>query len=140
LVFSRRVLRKIVRVSSSSSAAALSTRVFAHHFLSGEAAAMTELTIETFAAQLAMLLRDLPRGMVAELTDFAVAYWDGREVVYAFLRDDDNAKIEEEFDLTTYAWDEWHAQLIEWLEAPRFRPHNEVLDWTNRRSRGAACE
>jgi hypothetical protein len=48
--------------------------------------------------------------MVAELTDFAVAYWSGREVVYAFLRDDDNAKIEEEFDLTAYAWDEWRAR------------------------------
>ncbi|NPT44849.1 hypothetical protein GNZ12_26735 [Paraburkholderia sp. 1N] len=92
---------------------------------------MTELTIETFSAQLSMMLRDLSRGMVAELTDFAVAYWNGHEVVFAFLRDDDSGKIEEEFDLTAYAWEEWRPQLTRWISAPRFGPRTEVLDWLN---------
>lgn len=99
---------------------------------------MTELTIERFESQLAMLLRDLPRGMVAELTDFAVAYWNGWEVVYAFLRDDNDGRIEEEFDLTAYVWEEWRPELTRWLAEPRFIPHTEVLDWTNRPSAGGA--
>ncbi|MFK4448372.1 hypothetical protein ABH944_008430 [Caballeronia udeis] len=59
---------------------------------------MTEPAFEAFSTRLGMLLRDLPCGMVADLGDFALAYWNGHEVVYAFLRDDGTDQINEEFD------------------------------------------
>ncbi|CAH2771962.1 MAG: hypothetical protein CBARDCOR_2101 [uncultured Caballeronia sp.] len=65
---------------------------------------MSDLPPEAFDNQIGMFLRDLPRGTVAELTDFAVAYWDGRQVVYAYLRDDRPEQIEEEFDLSDCVW------------------------------------
>jgi hypothetical protein len=58
--------------------------------------------------------------------------------VYAFLRDEDDGRIEEEFDLTAYVWQEWQPDLTRWLAAPRFILHAEVLDWTNRTSASGA--
>jgi len=52
------------------------------------------------------LLRDQPRGTAADLIDFAVAYWNGRQVVYCFLRDDDSGHVEKEFDMAEYVWEE----------------------------------
>jgi hypothetical protein len=43
-----------------------------------------------FAQHVSMLLRDLPIGTTADLSDFAVAWWNGRDVTYAFLRDDES--------------------------------------------------
>ncbi len=43
-----------------------------------------------------MLLRDLPRGVTVDLTDVAVAYWNGWQVVGAYLRD--NERLNEDFD------------------------------------------
>jgi hypothetical protein len=90
---------------------------------------MGDLTPETFTNQLGMLLRDLPRGSVAELTDFAVAYWDSRHVVYAYLRDDCPAQIEEDFDLCDCVWLELRPEFAGWLAAPHFSVRAEVRNW-----------
>jgi hypothetical protein len=84
-----------------------------------------------FDAQLAKLLRDHIPGISAELTDFAVAYWDGHRVVYCFLRDDGNGKLDEEFDPTRYVWAEWHDEFIAWLADPRYSAPPELIGWMN---------
>lgn len=87
------------------------------------------MTFTDFRDQLSMLLRDLPRGTAADITDFAVAYWDGRQVVYAFLRDEGCGRIEEEFDLTEYEFEQWKDELEEWAKAPSFSVRPEILEW-----------
>ena len=74
------------------------------------------------------LLRDQPRGRSAELTDFAIAYWNGHQVVYCFLRDDDSRHIEEEFDMAEYVWEEWSPAFAAWLSTPVFSARPQVLE------------
>jgi hypothetical protein len=90
---------------------------------------MNALSLKSFESHLAMLLRDQPRGMTAELSDFAVAYWNGHEVVYCFLRDDGCGRIEEEFQLADYVWEEWMVAFTAWCANPTFTNRAEVLDW-----------
>jgi hypothetical protein len=85
---------------------------------------MTSDEFETFKANLAMLLRDLPTGTTADLADVAVAYWDGRRVVGAYLRD--GGRLDEEFELDAYAWENWHDEFIGWQVAPRFTERDEL--------------
>ncbi|WP_254700186.1 hypothetical protein [Trinickia violacea] len=82
-----------------------------------------------FQSNLAMLLRDLPRGMTADLDDGVVAYWDGHKLVFAFLRDNGSGLIEEEFDLADFLWSEWAASCAAWLAAPHFSVRDEVSLW-----------
>jgi hypothetical protein len=88
-----------------------------------------QLTIEQFKTQLAMFLRDMPKGTTADLTEFAVAYWDGQQVVYAFLSPDRAGEIEEEFDLDDYVWAEWHDQFAAWVAEPVMSVRPEVERW-----------
>ncbi|BBU32452.1 hypothetical protein BTHE68_61860 (plasmid) [Burkholderia sp. THE68] len=80
--------------------------------------AMKPTEFESFKAHVAMLLRDLPRGMTADLTDVAVAYWNGTKVVGAYLRD--NGRIDEDFDFDENAWGNWRDEFLTWFDAPRF--------------------
>ena len=45
----------------------------------------TAMTRDQFVHQLAMMLRDLPRGTAADLNECMAAYWNGSEIVFAFL-------------------------------------------------------
>lgn len=65
---------------------------------------MENLSFEDFYAQLAMILRDLPRGTAVYLGNFAAAYWDGHRPVFAFL--DEHDKLDEEFDPVDYLWED----------------------------------
>lgn len=87
------------------------------------------MKLENFKSQLSMLLRDVPIGTTADLTDFAVAYWGGRQVTYAFLAEDGSGDIGEEFDPDDYQWSEWERALSAWSEAPKFSMRREVLEW-----------
>jgi hypothetical protein len=80
--------------------------------------AMRPTEFESFKAHVAMMLRDLPRGVTADLTDVAVAYWNGRQVVGAYLRD--NGRIDEDFDFDENAWGSWRDEFLLWLDAPHF--------------------
>jgi hypothetical protein len=84
---------------------------------------------DAFRRDLATLLRDLPRGVAARLTDYAVARWDGREVVFAHLREDDLRLIEEEFELRDRLWHEWADELTAWFREPRFERFEEIESW-----------
>jgi len=90
---------------------------------------MSVLGLEAFESRLGMLLRDLPPGAAAELSDFAAAYWNGHELVYCFLRDDGSGQIDEEFDVADYDWSEWESEFSAWCKNPVFSARPEVLDW-----------
>ncbi len=60
------------------------------------------MTRDQFVQQLAMMLRDLPRGTAADLNECMVAYWNGSGVVFAFLCERGTDAIEEEFDINDY--------------------------------------
>lgn len=90
---------------------------------------MNALSLESFQSHLAMLLRDQPPGSVAELSDFAAAYWNGHEVVYCFLRDDGSGQIDEEFDIADYVWQEWASSFSAWCETPIFSIRPDVAEW-----------
>jgi hypothetical protein len=90
---------------------------------------VAQATYHTFVAQLGMFLRDLPTGTTAELTDFAVAYWDGRHVVGVYLREDGDHLLDEDFELDENAWENWNDELTAWLSAPRFSERVELKEW-----------
>jgi len=87
------------------------------------------VTHEEFEAHVAMLLRDQPRGTTADLTDFAVAYWDGERVRYVFLHEDGQGALDEEFDLTDYLLDQWEAGFAAWFAEPHYSVRPELLKW-----------
>ncbi|WP_250528100.1 hypothetical protein [Caballeronia sp. GAWG2-1] len=78
----------------------------------------------SFKAHVAMLLRDLPRGMTADFNDVAVAYWNGKQVMGAYLRD--NGRIDEDFDFDENAWGVWCDEFLAWLDAPRFSERSDL--------------
>ncbi|MDR5781859.1 hypothetical protein QCE63_20880 [Caballeronia sp. LZ065] len=79
---------------------------------------MRPTEFKSFKAHVAMMLRDLPRGVTADLTDVAVAYWNGTQVVGVYLRD--HGRLDEDFDFDENAWGNWREEFLMWLEAPRF--------------------
>ncbi|TAN01479.1 MAG: hypothetical protein EPN40_02545 [Rhodanobacteraceae bacterium] len=90
-----------------------------------------EVAVAVFKLQVGMLLRDLPPGTVAELDDLSIAWWNGKDVVFAYLRDDDTEKVEEEFDLGDCEWQERRAAFEAWLKEPRYGLRTEVRDWVS---------
>ncbi|WP_430233500.1 hypothetical protein [Paraburkholderia tropica] len=86
-------------------------------------------TQEQFFSDLAMLLRDEPRGTVARLDEYVIAWLDARHLVFAYLRDDDRHFVEEEFDLDDVVWDEWEAGFVAWSRDPVFEYREEIAGW-----------
>ncbi|MCO4880996.1 hypothetical protein VOI32_32990 [Paraburkholderia caribensis] len=84
---------------------------------------------QRFEQQLATLLRSRPVGTTADLSDCIVAYWNGHQIIYAFLCDNQSCQVDEEFDLDDYVWDEWRPVLEEWPVAPTFTLREEVKRW-----------
>lgn len=87
------------------------------------------MTFEGFKNHLAMLLRDAPPCTSADITDFAVAYWDGRQLVSIFLRDDGSGRLDEEFDLTEHEFEQWRDELEAWAKAPIFSVRPDLNNW-----------
>lgn len=90
---------------------------------------MTSMIFKNFDTNLGMILRDESRGVTADLTDLVVAYWTGKTVVSAYLRDDEAGLIEEEFDPEDLLWEEWRERFSAWLATPRFSYRQEVDRW-----------
>ncbi|WP_155837052.1 hypothetical protein [Paraburkholderia mimosarum] len=90
---------------------------------------MAKITLEQFCADAGMLLRDQPRGTAARVTQDIIAWWNGRAVSFAFLRDDNAALIEEEFVVTDLDWEEWAPEFEAWRETPVFQRFAEVDCW-----------
>lgn len=93
---------------------------------------MNSLTLDQFKTQLASMLRDIPYGTSADLSGYAIAYWDGSKVVYAFLSTDGSGTIEDEFELSDYEWKHWHEDFVTWINEPLFsvRPELNKRSWT----------
>jgi hypothetical protein len=89
------------------------------------------MTHHDFVRQLAMMLRDLPRGTTADLNDCMAAYWSGHSVVFAFLCERGTGVIEEEFDIDDYVWEDWRPTFESWLAQPVFSTRPEVEQWLN---------
>jgi len=85
------------------------------------------MTRDQFVQQLAMVLRDLPRGTAADLNKSMVAYWNGREVVFAFLCERGALAIEEGFDIDDYVWEDWQPTFETWISSPAFSNRPEML-------------
>jgi hypothetical protein len=93
---------------------------------------MQPLTLDQFKTQLAAMLRDIPYGTSADLTGYAIAFWDGSKVVYAFLAEDGRGHIDDEFELGDYEWNHWHDDFVSWIKEPVFsvRPELRKRIWT----------
>ena len=59
---------------------------------------------EDFEQQLTALLRDAGPDTVAELTDTAIAYWNGERVVYADVSAEGTGGLAGEFELDARRW------------------------------------
>ena len=92
---------------------------------------LTLTTPGEFISTLGMLLRDQPRGTVALVDDFCVAWWNGKRPVFAYLRDDRADTIDEEFDPIDCEWQEWRNRAEHWLRSPVFsvRYCAQILPW-----------
>ena len=88
---------------------------------------MTTLTLDQFKSQLSKLLRDIPFRTTADLTAFAVAYWDGQQVIYAFTNNNGSVQLEDQFYLGGYEWEHWHDELAAWIAHPVFSTRPEVV-------------
>ncbi|RFU49624.1 hypothetical protein [Paraburkholderia sp. DHOC27] len=82
------------------------------------------MTRDEFESKLAMILQDVAFGTTADLTDEAVAYWDGHRIVYATLAED-GGRVDREFDLGA-RWPEWRAWLEAWMSEPTFSVRPEL--------------
>lgn len=84
---------------------------------------------ETELDQVGMLLRDQPLGTAADINEYTIAFWNGRELIWAWLRDDGSSLLEEEFDLDLDRWEELAGDVEAWLAAPRYSVRPEILGW-----------
>jgi hypothetical protein len=92
---------------------------------------------ETELDVLGTLLRDRPRGTTAprhhgttaDINDYTVAFWNGRELVWARLRDDESGLIEEEFLLDLEEWETVARDVETWLALPRYSACSELRGW-----------
>ncbi|MPW20032.1 hypothetical protein GCT13_24855 [Paraburkholderia sp. CNPSo 3157] len=87
------------------------------------------MTRQRFEQQLAALLQRWPVGTTADLSDCIVAYWNGHQITYAFLCDNESGQVDEEFDVDDYVWDECRPVFEEWLAEPTFTLRDEVKRW-----------
>lgn len=85
---------------------------------------MTSQEFRAFKANLAMLLRDMPIGTTADFSDVAVAYWDGTQVIGAYLRD--GGRLDEDFEFDENVWESWHDELVGWQANPTFTEREEL--------------
>lgn len=67
-----------------------------------------------------------PLGTAARLTRYVIAWWSGRDIVFAYLRQDNETLIDEEFDPGDLQWDEWVAVFEGWCSKPVFEQFDEI--------------
>ena len=82
---------------------------------------------EDFEQQLTALLRDAGPNIVAELTDTAIAYWNGERLVYAAVSADGTGALAGEFELDARRWTDWKSWLADWLTDPVLSARRDLL-------------
>ncbi|SAL33606.1 hypothetical protein AWB69_03021 [Caballeronia udeis] len=78
---------------------------------------------------LTILLRNRPPGTTADINNRTVAYWDGHEIRGIHLRNDKSGRLDEDFDFDERTINQLHADLVEWMAAPRYTVRPELADW-----------
>ncbi|GJH39308.1 hypothetical protein CBA19CS91_41145 [Paraburkholderia hospita] len=76
------------------------------------------MQFEDFETQLHVLLRSAGPETVAELTDAAIAYWNGQRLVYATVDADGTGTLTGACALDAGTWPEWKDWLADWLADP----------------------
>ncbi|AXF03565.1 hypothetical protein [Paraburkholderia hospita] len=85
------------------------------------------MRFDEFDARLSRLLRALPDGTIAELTDGMIAWWGGARTVYAWIGDGGlDQPGARELDLAD-DWGQFHDWLAAWIDEPRFSTRPEKL-------------
>lgn len=78
------------------------------------------MRFDEFDARLSQLLRALPDGTIAELTDGMIGWWSGTRTVYAWIGDSGRSEPgARELDLAD-DWGQFHDWLEAWIDEPRF--------------------
>ena len=76
------------------------------------------MQFEDFEAQLRMLRQIAGPETVAELTDTAIAYWNGQRLVYATVDAEGTDTLIGPWALDAHTWPEWKDWLAYWLTDP----------------------
>ncbi|MBN3760545.1 hypothetical protein [Burkholderia sp. Ac-20365] len=76
------------------------------------------MRIEDFEQQLTAILQSAGPGTVAELTDTAIAYWNGIHLVYAEIDIDGTGALTGAFEMNAQRWTQWKDWLSDWLTDP----------------------
>jgi hypothetical protein len=84
------------------------------------------MDLEDFVQRLTVVLQDAGPGIVAELTDTELAYWDGQRLVYASVSPDGSGTLAGEFVLDAQRWSQWKDWLGDWLADPAFGVRDEL--------------
>lgn len=87
------------------------------------------MRLETGLDRLRTLLQNQPPCTAADLWDDTIVFWNGRELIWAWLRDDESGLIEEEFELGIDLWDVLAGVVEAWLESPRYSVRLELRAW-----------
>ena len=84
------------------------------------------MTFEEFDSQISALLKMLPNGTVAELTDCEIAWWNGDHMIYAWIGEcctgyTSTNTIPQllEFDPSD-DWRHFQNWFVAWIAAPQF--------------------
>ena len=83
----------------------------------------------SFQPELATRLRGRPTGTTADINEQTVVYWDGCEVRGIHLRHDGSGRLDGFFDFDERTFNQLHADLIAWMDAPRYTLRPELVDW-----------
>jgi hypothetical protein len=83
----------------------------------------------SFQSELTTLLRDRPPGTTADLNKYTVAYWDGHEVRGIHLHHDNSGPLGGDFDFDERTFNQLHADLVAWMDAPRYTVRPELVNW-----------
>lgn len=84
------------------------------------------MNMNEFKSSIAKMLRDVPRGTTADLSDSITAHWAGNEVVYCHLREDGSGRVGEEFDLNEKMWVQLQSVIDSWIKTPVFSMRPET--------------
>ncbi|GAB7521288.1 hypothetical protein [Paraburkholderia sp. 2C] len=84
------------------------------------------MNMDEFKSSIAKLLRDVPRGITADLSDSVTAHWAGSEVVYCRLCEDGSGGVGEEFDLNEKMWVQLQSVIDSWIKRPVFSMRPEM--------------
>lgn len=84
------------------------------------------MKIEKELDLLEKLLREQPLCTAADITNFAIAFWDGQRLAWVRLRNDGSGRVGEMFNLDLDAWDELSGDVDAWLASPRYSERPEL--------------